>query len=86
MLAESNTPQLGKGGRRSGPRLTKGPKPIEPVVLSARDWDVYRAICSFKMDHDGCPPQVREMMTLARLSSTSVVTYHLVRLMRAGLI
>lgn len=58
----------------------------QPVLVSDRDWDVYRAIVSFKMDHDGCAPQLRELMEMAHMSSTSVVTHHLARLARAGLI
>lgn len=65
---------------------TKAPAPGQPGLVTDRDWEVYQAIVMFKMDNDGCAPQLRELMDLAHMSSTSVVTHHLVRLASAGLI
>lgn len=85
MLTETTAPKLGRGGRRrAGPRKDQPTGPS--ALVSERDWTLYRAIVSFKLDNDGNAPQLRELVGLAHMSSTSVVTHHLLRLTRAGLI
>lgn len=51
-----------------------------------RELDVYEFIVSYKKKHDGNSPSMREIMTDLNISSTSVVTYHLEKLERMGLI
>src|SRR5258706_15687612 len=76
-----------RGARHLGPREPRKDKlTAKPMLVSEADWELYRAIVDFKINHDGCAPQSRELMALAHMGSTSVVAYHLLRLVRAGLI
>jgi len=54
--------------------------------LSQRDLDLFQAIVEYKRANDGCAPDHRELMALAKMSSTSVVSHYLDHLERAGLI
>src|SRR4051812_47626134 len=55
-------------------------------TVTDRDMDVFRAIVEYKTAHDGCAPGYRELMKLADMGSTSVVSHHLGHLEKAGLI
>jgi len=55
-------------------------------ILSPRQQDVLDAIVSYKRDHDGVAPTIRELMVAVDLNSTSAVSYHLDRLERKGYI
>lgn len=53
---------------------------------SDRLGQVYAYIVSYKMDHDGNSPTIREICTACGFSSTSVAYYNLHKLERAKLI
>lgn len=59
--------------------------PGKPVLVGSTG-RVMRAIVAHCQAHGGTAPTQRELMQATGLSSTSVVTYHVKRLARAGLL
>lgn len=54
--------------------------------LTPRAADVFRAILAHAVANGGTTPTIREIGRAVRIGSTSVVNYHLKRLVDAGLI
>jgi len=49
-----------------------------------RTTEIYNYIVSYKLEHDGVAPSVREICAGCNVSSTSVTIYHLSKLEIAG--
>lgn len=64
-------------------RETKAPKRTLRTGRMRRE-RIYQFIVDFKAQHDGNSPSVREIMTAAGITSTSVTDYHLRALERQG--
>lgn len=54
--------------------------------LGERTLKMYMVIVQFKGSHCGDSPTLRELQGLCNMGSTSVVSYHLERLAKAGMI
>lgn len=57
-----------------------------PTSPTPRDQELLDAIVAYKRENDGCAPDLRDLMALTHMGSTSVVSHHLRHLVRLGLI
>lgn len=59
---------------------------ISQQMLDERTQEVFDFIVTFKAEHDGLSPSIREIREHCHIASTSTVAYHLDKLEEVGMI